>query len=373
MYWQSYQIFFSIGLLNALLGILTWILYDFISFNFAPQVVHSYTMLGGFLMSFTLGFLMTSVPRMTGSKNPSSFEKILAAVLLTSFWPVGIFYYKYIELLFLAVSIFALYFVMSRKITGRHQPHEYFKFIALALVFAILGSTLENNWIVGLLFPLTLIIGVGGRLVAGLLGYQTQSPCASVAKKPLLSKDYLASNVQFVVQVLTGVIFTLAKDKNYLNFGFLILSLNTTWMCINVWKIHKGPAVKSKMAISIWLSVVFILSGLWISAFLSVFFPEFLIAGLHFIFVGGVAAITFMVATRISLAHGGYNLAFEYRSKFYLSWMALIMSAMALRIFGYIFSAAIVWMFAISVWGGMIWVKTIKKGKDPFGIGIAIK
>jgi uncharacterized protein involved in response to NO len=49
----------------------------------APALlIHSKLIVGGFLWSFIVGFLMTAVPRMTGAGSVNRFEYFLASALL---------------------------------------------------------------------------------------------------------------------------------------------------------------------------------------------------------------------------------------------------------------------------------------------------
>jgi uncharacterized protein involved in response to NO len=116
-----------------------------------------------------------------------------------------------------------------------------------------------------------------------------------------------------------------------------------------------------------------LLLGLWIS-FACIFVgPGYFIASLHLVFIGGLSVVIFMIATRISLAHGGYNLAFEYKSKFYQSWMILILSSLGFRVFGFIWPAVFIWLLSTGVWVLMVWTRTVKISKDSFGTMIADK
>ncbi len=384
---QAYQIFFTVGAINALMGVVLWLFYSLRWLPYSPMFLHSHLMVGGFILAYTMGFLMTSVPRMTSSANPRKWEINLAILLLLAFWPIGFWFDNLLDAHLAVLITFVLYFVVSRRWTGRSIPHEYFKFIILSLCVGDVGLLLGNKWMWSFLFPLLLIVGVGSRLITGLLGYQTTSPCASVAARPNLHKKLsfhflrnggalkawfkLKSSQQFCWMILASVMML---SSEAIQLAQIVLAIIFTWIAVEQWKIHQGPASKSLLAKVLWVSIVCMFVGLWLNVGWDLLGSPLKMAGMHLIFVGGFALVTLLVATRVSLAHGGYNLVFEYQSSFFIWWATLLLVSMALRFLGMIEIAALFWVASVAAWMSVILPRTWKWKKIlPIGTGIAVK
>ncbi len=71
---------------------------------------------------------------------------------------------------------------------------------------------------------------------------------------------------------------------------------------------------------------------------------------LHVLFILGYALITFMIATRVVLAHGGHSLQLEIRSPTLIALIFLLAMAALGRSFGYLALAAAMWLSAIALW-----------------------
>ena len=77
---EPYRVFFPLGLALAWAGVLHWLLHGLGLLADYRPVFHSITQIQGFLMCFALGFLLTAIPRRTGTAPPAAWQIILAAV-----------------------------------------------------------------------------------------------------------------------------------------------------------------------------------------------------------------------------------------------------------------------------------------------------
>jgi uncharacterized protein involved in response to NO len=96
-----------------------------------------------------------------------------------------------------------------------------------------------------------------------------------------------------------------------ISIGDLCWSLVATSVGLRLWKVHRLPQSRGYLARVLWLSAIFIIVGLWLVAA----FPDQRIHMMHFIYIGGMALMTLMIATRVILSHGGYSLDLELNSR----------------------------------------------------------
>src|SRR5690606_3950720 len=64
---EPYRLFFPIGILTAIAGVMMWPLLYAGKLGFYPGEAHVRVMIGGFMGAFVTGFLGTAFPRLTGN------------------------------------------------------------------------------------------------------------------------------------------------------------------------------------------------------------------------------------------------------------------------------------------------------------------
>src|SRR5215475_9544937 len=79
---DPYRIFFPLGILLGVMGVSIWPLYYFgITEGYSGRS-HAFVQTDGFLYAFIAGFLLTALPRFTGTQPPSlRTQYVLAAML----------------------------------------------------------------------------------------------------------------------------------------------------------------------------------------------------------------------------------------------------------------------------------------------------
>jgi uncharacterized protein involved in response to NO len=130
-----------------------------------------------------------------------------------------------------------------------------------------------------------------------------------------------------------------------------------TLVSFHDWKIHRRPGVRSTMALGLWISCWLLLLGLWFP----VVFPAYALHVRHLAYVGGFGLMTIAVATRVTLAHGGHNLALERTSGLFKAAVGLILLAAATRgiarllpesaYWTHLHFAAWSWNLGLLIWG----------------------
>ena len=108
--------------------------------------------------------------------------------------------------------------------------------------------------------------------------------------------------------------------------------------------------------------------GTWAPAL----FPSFAIHGVHLAFMGGFGLMTLMIASRVTLAHGGYGLELEANSKAIAITGVLILFAAATRVTAILIPnsylphlayAAMIWIIALGVWSWSFIPRMLMKSK----------
>ena len=82
---EPYKGLFILGALCSIVGVGQWILFYLGVIAEYPIKAHSQIMILGFVFSYVSGFLMTAVPRMTGTQSASLVEKSIASSLVLLF------------------------------------------------------------------------------------------------------------------------------------------------------------------------------------------------------------------------------------------------------------------------------------------------
>lgn len=355
---EPYRLFFPIGTLYGFWGVAIWLLYGFGITSAYPGPQHMQLMIGGFLGAFAFGFLTTAVPRFTQSFAARPFELgLIAGPLLIG--PLAEIYNPSFFLPTLTISYLGMaFYVGSRWQTSKVRPPDPFVLIGYGLVAAMAGLVLQQipftdpRWLfLGRLlflraFMLLMIVGVGGQLIPMLLG--------GMAAGGLVRSDSLWNN-RFIY---LGFIFLSAFFVEALlsaSAGRWMQALIVAAVAFRYWHIVRFPIARTKLAWVLWTSCWFLVTGLLGEAL----FPSYAVHFLHLTFIGGLALTTLMVATRVVLAHGGFNLILETRLKslFWIGGFVLFasvtrMSAGFLPAFYEvdISSAALFWLTGLSIW-----------------------
>src|SRR5262245_3977047 len=79
---DPYRIFFPLGILLGVMGVLIWPLYYFGLTQGYSGRAHAFVQTDGFLFAFVAGFLLTAIPRFTATETPAkSVQYVLAAIV----------------------------------------------------------------------------------------------------------------------------------------------------------------------------------------------------------------------------------------------------------------------------------------------------
>lgn len=328
---QPYQFFFPLGLLYALWGVLVWGFFAFAGIPY-PGLLHSNLMVGGFLFSFATGFLMTAVPKFTGSEPAGKWELGAALTVVLGYGAVVALNTSElrVSLAGLAILGFLSYFCGRRWLRRTYSPPETFLLVGVGLLIGLVGSALHLGSEVGVLRPeigaagrsfvqrdvmFCFLTGIGGRLISALLGWaappvQISKPSDKVAKKKFPVVVVLAG------LLLLGLALEVAGAPIAARFARAVVA---TWIGFSNWKLHKRPRIKGRLPTWLWLASWSLVAGLWVEAL----FPWAGVHGAHLTLISGLGLLTLMVASRVTLAHGNHDLSIEFRSRTIL-WVGIL-------------------------------------------------
>lgn len=371
---EPYRVLFPIGLVFGCLGVYVWVAYALLKGNSYPVQLHSHLMMGSFLFSFVAGFLMTAVPKMTASFRAKPYEIFVAFMLILGIsffanWGRSEYFYS-----MSGFSIACLVFFFIRRFLNRTKnPPAFFPFVVLGLMCGLVGcillavngpSDLANPLVLfgkkiyfeGMI--LLLVLGVGSRLIPVISG-------RGVVPDPSEIQTALKN---FALGMVLIAAFAL-ESFQYVLVGGILKSIVVTWVAVFNWGIFEAAKSKSRLAVGMRISGLMVLFGIYMSVVQS----AFAIHWMHLTYIAGFGLMTLTVASRVTLAHGSYDLSFEAHSKSLWISGALILTAAATRVAapfissGYVRHlayAGVVWILALTVWGVVFVKRMIWKGSD---------
>ena len=140
---EPFRIFFPIGALLALLGVLLWPLYYAGALAEYPSIPHARLMIEGFMASFIIGFLGTAGPRITSAPHFTRMEVVVLVTL--DLFAAGLHVggsHRAADFLFaFALATFA--FILGKRFAQRaDSPPPNFVLVALGLLNGVIGALL---------------------------------------------------------------------------------------------------------------------------------------------------------------------------------------------------------------------------------------
>ena len=334
---DPYRVLFPIGMLAAVMGAGVWLVYAALVSEPYPVELHRRLMVGGFLHVFAAGFLMTAIPRFTGSFLATLPEIVLQS-LADSLWLVSAFDVTGSLFWWLGTAHFfclALFFV-RRLLRRTHTVYFLFLYIALGLAsgffsalavslgpwiaaFESFGAVARIYFFHGAIWAL--VVGVGGRIVTGFLGWPItwgRSPETATRTVAYLNNNPMQTAV---AMVLLGSFFV--EGWVSVAWGRTLRALAVTATLGIGWRLYRPPHLRTPVTLGLWLSGWGIHAGLWLYAL----FPAYGVHLLHVALVAGLALTTVMMATRVSLAHGKHTTHGEQSRFFAVITVAMIAAA----------------------------------------------
>ena len=328
---DPYFYLFPLGLISASIGILIWIAYQLGLLNIYPREAHAALMFFSFLGAFISGFLMTAIPKMTKTDPASTTEILGAGIFMPAAWVMAyVNHIRLMILIYLLQLLYLLFFISRRFLVKKQIPFEGFVFMPFAFLLAFFGlghyflAAVNDLTLVytlaGEAFVLNLICGLGSRLNPVLSRLPNALNPDMQGDKSRLLKFFTAAlllNTSFILQ-FTG----------YALLAFLCRAVVITVIAIYFFRIFHKPIVFTCVGWSLKLATGVMIFGYLIAAY-NYHNP---LASLHLVYIGGISLLTLMVATRVSLAHGGKSLDSELSAMPLLFVALFFMTAAFFRI-----------------------------------------
>jgi uncharacterized protein involved in response to NO len=362
--YEPYTYYFTVGLLSAFFGVALWLLFSLRLLNFYPRQAHANLMFFGFLWSFVAGFLMTAIPKMTGAIKALKWEIFLGLVFLFAQWIFNFEnFVKASAWLYLGQLLFLLIFVVRRFVEKKKMPFEGFVFMPFAFMMGLVGLLLyiyDNSrtnvmyTLAGQAFVLNLICGVGSRLIPVLSrlpsALSPDIPSDSFQRgKRLIHFLTLAVllNVSFIIEVMGWEIA-----------GYSIRTFVFGWISVRLFRFFHKPLTRTFVGWGLKAGI----AGIFLSYFaLATGSVKDSLGHLHVMFIAGLGLITLMVATRVTVAHGGGSLDLELRSKTIFAVIICFLLSALLRTFVgmqldtiFILSASVAFLLALVLWSSKL-------------------
>jgi uncharacterized protein involved in response to NO len=364
---DPYRLFFPLGVLLGLAGVSIWPLYYFgVTATYSGRA-HALVQTSGFLYSFIAGFLLTAIPRFTGTEAPTRVvQYLLAAALIVAAAASELQAFAVGTAAFAAAHAMLLTLVVRRFLRRRQNPPPTFVLIGLGLLGGALGTILGClvawEWIPaawdllgkrlvteGMI--MLLVLGVGGFLGPKLLG------TGESARRADVLWAFAGS------AILLSLVAEYGFELTWMSFFRAAVVTAVIFRTLHPWR---RPVIRTTLSWCIWVAHWMIVASVWLVAVAPRYRADFL----HVLFIGGFSLLILAVGTRVTLSHGGHDLAHERRSWPLRIGLTMGLTAMLARIgapfaavsyFEHLAFAGVIWMAGMICWGVYI-ARMIRSG-----------
>jgi uncharacterized protein involved in response to NO len=354
-------------MLFGIAGVAIWPLYAFGATATYSGRSHAFVQIFGFLYCFIAGFLLTAVPRFTGTDAPSVLAQLsLAAALAVAVVASELRLFALGTLAFVSAHGILLTLLARRFIRRQQNPPPTFVHIGFALVAGAAGALLTSGVALELIpagwdllgrrlltegMVMLLVLGVGGFLGPRLLGFASLP-----AHGATVSQHGKAESVVAGLVILASLVSEYVFDVRWTAY---LRALTVSVVVMRSLQLWKRPVVRTTLTWSIWIAHWIIAIGVWVVAAAPRYRADFL----HILFIGGFSLLILAIATRVTLSHGKHDLAQEQRLWPLRIGVTFALIATLARLgapfaaasyFSHLAWASLLWIAAIVIWGRYI-------------------
>lgn len=340
--WRSepYRILFPLGVALAWVGVGKWFLLAAAGWGTYASAGHAITQIQGFLMCFAAGFLLTAIPRRTGSA-PASAGLVAVAALAPIFTTIAANLGAFgASQTFWLILVVALVVFAVRRLRGgqgaRRRPPNAFVWVPTSFLLGLIGSflmalrALGPEWrdvhdlgkdlLVQGMF-LGLIVGVGA-LVFPLITRGEGPPDGEATPGDRRARAaHLAAAL--------GLAATFAVERwVHEGAGLALRAALVTAVLIGGARLDRRPRLTGLHRRVVWLGAWCVPAGLALAAV----DPAWRLAALHLTFIGGFAALALGVGVHVALSHGDDPSPLDRRPWQVALMAALLAAAVGLRL-----------------------------------------
>jgi uncharacterized protein involved in response to NO len=367
---DPYRIFFPLGIILGAFGVSIWPLYYYGLTPGYSGRAHAFVQTDGFLFAFIAGFLLTAIPRFTGTEAPPRrIQYALAAIVICCAAAFEFQFFIAGHTLFVAEFLFLVILLLQRFLRRNQDPPETFPLVGIGLLSGFLAALINAGIAWNVIGPawdplgkrllsegmvLLLVLGIGGFLGPRLMGFAQLPQFTNIrlaqtgpaSKKALL---YKVAGLSILLSLISEYGFGVPAMAFVRAAAVSVVILST----VQPWR---WPVVRTTLAWCVWCAQWFVILAVWIVAFV----PRYRIDFLHILFIGGFTLLILAIGTRVTLSHGGHGLAKERRSWPLRIGISTGLIAMVARVgapfagltyFAHLAWAAILWIVGMLVWG----------------------
>jgi uncharacterized protein involved in response to NO len=370
---EPYRVMFPLAVLAGIFGAALWPLHLGGLTEQYPGIAHARLMAHGFFGGFIFGFLGTAGPRMLSAPPLRGFETCLIAAghaAMVIAYGTGAIGAGDALFLFLLGSVATMLGLRARQ--RKDTPPPGFVLVGLAFLVGAAGAAL------GLLesgmeeaprwaplqrlfsyqgFVLLPILGVGPFILPRFGGWKSAHDFPEMLKpSPAWTRKALLALGVGVVVVAT--FFLEAAGWHRLAHALRFAAVSAHLLIELPLARQRMPGGKGAHP-----ALVFVLRSALVSIALGYLavavFPEYRVGLLHLALVGGFAALTLVVATRVLYGHGGNLPLLAQRKRWLIVVFVLMFIGMATRISGdlwpkvmashYVYGSAL-WILGVVLW-----------------------
>ncbi|MFA5059846.1 MAG: NnrS family protein [Candidatus Omnitrophota bacterium] len=377
---EPYRIFFPLGVLAGTIGIGHWLFY---AFHWLPKYsgfFHSSIQMMVYMNCFVAGFLMTAIPRFTGTPTAESRE-VLSFLLILG----GMATFLSLEQWIVAEGMFIVWLVLLMAFVGKRivariragssgqKPPLEMMWVPLGMMTGISATALLMLGQLEILprwsltigkpmmdqgFLLCVVLGIGGFLIPRVMGTYA----------PLPSSGRLYATL-FLVFIFTFIL----EGMQLFSWAYGLRAFVMTVVFIRARIISKLPVARSFYIRLVWISAWMTALGLWGAAFL----PDYRIVWLHVTFIGGFSLMVYAIATMVIMSHAGEGERLQ--KPLWIFWMIGLGTVIVLikrsfvaffpdQYFQFLGMAAAVWLIVATSWFVFIIPSILKiPREDEFG------
>jgi uncharacterized protein involved in response to NO len=370
-----YRLLFPAGLAFALAGGLVWPL-QALGLLAWPGPLHRALMTEGFELSFIAGFLLTAMSGLLHGERcrPAELMAVFAAVLAFALaCAAGALAAAHAAF---TTALLVVAFALSRRLrAARMAPPTELAFVALGLAHGVAGGVLGTlaaaglahepspgfaTRLVSLGMVLPIALGVGSLIVpvfAGVSGPLALPGIAGPHERRRRGAFHLALGTVLVLA-------TAADAAGHATGAAWLRVVAAAPVLIGGWKSFRRPRAGA-LPLALRAAGVAVLGGLLLAAAL----PAHPLAGEHLVYIGGYGLLTLAVATRVTMAHGGFGIQRE--DAMLAPWPAtLVFAALATRLVAdwrpaWIAGAGALWVAAWVWWAAGVLPRWLRLAPAP--------
>jgi uncharacterized protein involved in response to NO len=375
---EPFRLFFPLAVLLGWVGVGHWLTYGLGLTATYSCLFHGLVQMQAFMMAFAAGFLLTAIPRRTGTAAPSSVELTIAAAApvitvaagAAERWVVA-------ELAYVVLFGVLLVFAIRRFLTARaRRPPAAFVLIPLGVAHGLAGAALliatalgAPPWTTALgrlcveqgVF-LCFVVGVGSLILPLMAGAPPPPDLDASPRARRAAAAYASAGLAIAA---TLVLEACGWSRAAPIARALVVGVGIA--CGGgAWRPPGKPGLHRRL---VWLAVWLMPLGLVAAGLV----PDFRVAALHVLFIGGFGLLAFGVATHVALGHLGLESLALGRPRpiavlgvtFVLAMLARVAADFSDTYFDHLAWAAAMWLVGSTVWLAFLGPRLLGRARAP--------